>query len=98
MWKKTIPVNLINKSNLPGLQSARTYNNGEIVPRYRRGVPKVGWFRRKGSRLLYPTSHPSYMRRIGVDLNLQQRLDQMFIQDNEEQKSRVDIGKISLFL
>ena len=92
MWKKTLSVNPLNKPSLASLQITRNVNNGEITPRYQRGVPKVGWFRRKGSRLLYPTSNPNFMRRVGVDLNLQQRLDQLFAHEYEEQKGRADIG------
>ena len=45
------------------------------------------------SRLLYPTSNPPYMRKIGVDLNLQERLDEMFAKEqSEEVTNAVDIG------
>ena len=92
MWKKTLSMNILSKPNLASLQSTRNVNSGEIISRYQRGKAKVGWFRRKGSRLLYPTSNPNYMRRVGVDLNLQQRLDQMFAKEQEEQAARIDIG------
>ena len=43
--------------------------------------------------MLYPASDPAYLRQIGVDLNLQERLDEMFKEENAETKSKsVDIG------
>ena len=93
MWKKTIDISncrpilcQINaKPQHKGLSSDA--QNVDIAPRYKR-LPKVGWFRRRGVRLEYPTSEPAYMRKIGTDLNLQERLDKMFAEDNSERVSK----------
>jgi hypothetical protein len=77
---------------MQSLQLVRNINSGELGTRYKL-TPKVGWWRRRGTKLIYPTSHPSYMRKIGVDLNLQQRLEAMFAKEQAEiADKRVDIG------
>ena len=94
MWKKSIDFRfrpLLSADHLLNSQ-VRCINNAEIAPRYQR-MPKIGWFRRRGTRQLYPDSNPKFMRQVGVDLNLQERLDQMFVEEKaEELKKRVDIG------
>lgn len=91
MWKNAHPKQILAMSSQLKVCS-RQVNNAEIAPRYKI-TPKVGWFRRRGSRLLYPNSNVSYMRQIGVDLTLQERLDAMFKAEHEKTASkRVDIG------
>ena len=73
-------------------KSSKNAQNVDIGPRYKR-LPKVGWFRRRGVRLQYPTSDPSYLRKLGTDLNLQERLDKMFAKEHSETGAKsVDIG------
>ena len=96
MWKNTCQViqhQPLLKANLNLLApTVRCVTNSEIASRYRQR-PKVGWWRRRGSRMMYPTSDPIYLRQIGVDLNLQERLDEMFKAENVEKESKsVDIG------
>ena len=87
MWKRSLFVKPILAQ-----QNVRFINNMEIAPRYKIR-PKVGWFRRRGTRLLYPTSSPRDLRQVGVDLNLQERLSQMFAKEqNEAMSKRVNIG------
>ena len=98
MWKKTVDISYV-RPLLYQIKPCRHEKsmsidamNNEIAPRYKR-VPKVGWWRRRGVRLTYPTSDPAYMRRIGVDLNLQERLDEMFAKEQSEAISKaIDIG------
>jgi len=98
MWKKTIDIGHVRpilcqingKSQHKNLSS--NAQNVDIGPRYKR-LPKVGWFRRRGVRLQYPTSDPAYLRKLGTDLNLQERLDKMFEKEHSETAAKsVDIG------
>ena len=89
MWKSSCQS--LTKPNSVVQQFVRCVNNSEIAPRYKR-VPGVGWWRRKGSRQLYPTSNPQYLRQIGVDLSLQERLDEMF----EEEHAQIAAKKINI--
>jgi len=103
MWKKTLDVGYVrpilsqikpSSQQKCGIANASEgdFQNVDIAPRYKR-IPKVGWFRRRGARLTYPTSNPPYMRKIGVDLNLQERLDQMFSGEQSELSEKaIDIG------
>lgn len=96
MWKKTIDItscrSFLNASIPLTTQQSRSINNAEIAPRYRI-APKAGWFRRRGSRLTYPTSNPKLLRKVGVDLTLQERLDKLFAEEQaEEADKRQDIG------
>ena len=99
MWKKTIDIGNV-RPILYQIKSSKTQHkslssdaqNVDIAPRYKR-IPKVGWFRRKGVRMTYPTSEPAYMRKIGTDLNLQERLNKMFEEEQSEVEAKVvDIG------
>ena len=98
MWKKPIDIGHVRpilcqingKSQNKNLSSEA--QNVDIAPRYKR-VPKVGWFRRRGVRLQYPTHDPAYLRKLGTDLNLQERLDKMFAKEHSETAAKsVDIG------
>ena len=90
MWKSSCQS--LTKPNSVVQQFVRCVNNAEIAPRYKR-VPSVGWWRRKGSRHLYPTSNPKYMRQVGVDLSLQERLDEMFEEEHAQiAAKKIDIG------
>ena len=96
MWKNTCQVVIqqpLLKTNLNLLApTVRCINNAEIASRYRRRA-KIGWWRRRGSRMLYPNSDPTYLRQIGVDLNLQERLDELFKEEHAENEAKsVDIG------
>ena len=99
MWKNTCQViqnqPLLKTLNLLATVT-RCVTNSEIASRYRQ-KSKVGWWRRRGSRMLYPASDPAYLRQIGVDLNLQERLDEMFKEENAEIKSKsIDIGFLAI--
>ena len=94
MWKNTCQViqnqPLLKTLNL--LATVRCVTNSKIASRYRQ-KSKVGWWRRRGTRMLYPASDPAYLRQIGVDLNFHERLDEIFKEENAEMKSKsVDIG------
>ena len=95
MWKNTCQAiqQPLLKTNLNLLApTVRCINNAEIASRYRRRA-KIGWWRRRGSRMLYPNSDPTYLRQIGVDLNLQERLDELFKEEHAENEAKsVDIG------
>jgi len=100
MWKKTIDIGYVRPilcqikagSQHKCMSSESDVQNVDIAPRYKR-VPKVGWFRRRGVRLTYPTSNPPFMRKIGVDLNLQERLDELFAEEHSEVVTKaIDIG------
>merc|ERR1712141_126720 len=67
----------------------RNVNDGRIESRVWRS--KSGWFSRRGTRPGYPASWPN-SRVVGVDLNLQERLDQMYCDQRLAVKHRVDIG------
>ena len=56
-------------------------------------ILKKNRWRRKGTRLLYPTSNPTQLRQVGVDLNLQERLDDMFKEEHDKiAAKKIDIG------
>lgn len=71
------------------VSSSRNVNDGRIESRYMKS--KSGWFSRKGTRPGYPASWPD-SRVIGVDLNLQERLDQIYCDQRQAERSRKDIG------
>lgn len=52
---------------------------------------KSGWFSRRGTRAGYPASWPN-SRVVGVDLNLQERLDNIYCDQRQAEKYRKDIG------
>ena len=94
MWKNTCQLaqQPLLKSNSNTVKFVRCINNSEIAPRYKR-ASKIGWWRRKGTRLLYPTSNPTELRQVGVDLNLQERLDEMFKEEHDKiSAKKIDIG------
>lgn len=75
--------------NVPAL--TRSINNAELISPYKRKIP--AWFRKRGARAGYPAFiWPQDGRIIGVDKNLQERLDDMFQEQNRPLKNRTDIG------
>lgn len=62
----------------------------ELGSAYRR--PKSGWLYRRGTKGGYPASDPRRLRKVGIDLNLQQRLNILFAEDLKELEDRPDIG------
>ena len=98
MWKKTVDIGHVRPilCQINGTPQHKNLSskaqNVDIAPRYKR-LPKVGWFRRRGVRLQYPTSDPAYLRKLGTDLNLQERLDKIFAKEHSEMAAKsVDIG------
>ena len=73
----------------------RHTNDGSIESRYRKS--KAGWFTRKGTRAGYPPSWPNQLRVVGIDLNLQERLDEMYKDQRIAEKNRREVG-MSLIL
>ena len=72
--------------------SIRNTNDGNIESRY--GKSKSGWFTRKGTKAGYPPSWPHQSRVVGIDLNLQERFDEMYKDRRKAEKIRKDVGKL----
>jgi len=62
----------------------------ELEPRI--DITKTGWFGRRGSQPGHPYVHPERMRTVGVDKNLQERLNELYFDEHQAAKSRRNIG------
>jgi len=68
----------------------RLMSGSELEPRH--GRTRAGWISRTGSKPGLPNVHVEKMRRVGVDKNLQERLDDMYFEEREATRNRRNIG------